>query len=433
MFCMGVFSTMPIVGIKLLGHYFSLFDIFFGLSFIYFFVCVCRKKFDVIIGKNILLIMAWFFMALISSLCGWLYFEDAPEWRDAATSYVIKILLYLLFAFLLGAQDNQDILTKYVLKGILVGCVLNMVWSIIDAFSFYVFGVSINNIVFHQYAIDHNTRFGTLSLIIDGMIRAGGFNDDPAHIGFIAPAMAAYSIYKRKGWIFLLSIASIASSTSTTALVCTLFVIIVNCKRIKQMITAKNVKRALIAIAAIMFIILIIPKGVSMVSTIVKKFFGRILNTYSNLGTSGERSIYIFQFFKALSIAGPMCLVGTGFGTASYAYVFDSDILNQLGLAVGFPYDMEMTYISYFFDLGIFGLGVYLIILYKLLKYTKKIENGDNSIVRALLVGMVLSALFYHYTVMAMQVILIICGMAQLDLQNKHKALFVKAKLNCTV
>ena len=260
------------------------------------------------------------------------------------------------------------------------------------------------------------------------MIRAGGFNDDPAHIGFIAPAMIAYSIYKKKGWLFLLSIASIASSTSTTALVCSLFVIIVNFRRIKQSLNSKNIKKALILIALVVIVILAVPRFLSMVITVIQKFLNRISNTYSGLSSSGERSIYILQFFKAVSVAGLMCLVGTGFGTASYAYVFDEQILQQLGLIYNFPYDMEMTYISYFFDLGIFGLGIYLFILYKLLKSTRNIKIGDNSIIRALLVGMILSALFYHYTIMAMQVLLLIVGLANLDVvcskqKNTNEAL----------
>lgn len=421
MFLMGMFSTMPIVGIKLLGHYFSFFNIFFGLSFVYLFFSACLKGFNLKIGKNVLLIMTWFAMAIISSLCGWLYFKDAPQWRDATSYYTSRVCLYIGFAFLLGLQEGRDGLTKYVLKGLLVGCILNMGWSVIDAAGFYLLGVSVNNVVFRQYAIDHNTRFGTVSLIINGMIRAGGFNDDPAHMGFIAPAMIAYSIYKKKGWIFILSVASIVSSTSTTALVCTLFVIVVNFKRIRLMANRQNVLRAVAGVAVLMFIVLIIPMGRSMVATVFKKFFGRISSTYSNIHSSGERSVYIFQFFKAVTIAGPMCLIGTGFGTASYAYVFDEQILQQLGTIYNFPYDMEMTYISYFFDLGIFGFGIYMLILYKLLKFTGNISEGENGIARALLVGMILSAFFYHYTIMAMQVLLLIVGMANLDLSYQKQ------------
>lgn len=410
-----MFATMPIVAIKFFGRYFSLFTVFFGLAFVCLFFAAVNNGFRGKIGKNTGLFLIWLIMAVCSSFFGWLYFKTAPAWRETSLFYLTRIAMYFVFAVLWSKQRNGKIFVGYVLKGLVIGCTLNMAWAVIDAVGYYSFGISVNNFVFKQYAIDNGTRFGTVSLIINGMIRAGGFNDDPAHIGFIAPAMIAYSIHKKNGWLFLLATASIFASASTTALLCSVIVMIICAKRILKLITKKNVLRILICLPIILLVLLLIPNLYAKLFYAVQKFINRIFSTYGNIGNSGERSVYLFEFFKAITIAGVMCLFGTGLGTASYAYVFDPDILKQLGEIYNYPYDMEMTYIAYFFDLGIFGFTVYMVILFKLLLNFNKYKDEESIAIRTLVIGMALSALFYHYTLMAMQIILIIMGMAKAD------------------
>lgn len=415
MFGMGMFSTMPIVCAKLGGRYISFFTVFFVLGLIFFAVnCVLYGGVDSL-GKNVRLIFAWFIMAAISSCIGWLYFRGKTEWQNASLGYLPKIVMYFAFALLWNCQRNCRNYTKYLLKGLLVGCILNLIWAIIDAVGFYLFGASVNNIVFKQYAIDNGVRFETVSLIRNGMIRASGFNADPAHIGFIAPAMAAYAIYKKNGKIFILSIAGVIGSASTTALVCTLIVAVFGLSRLISMLSHMNFFRTMIVIIIVLFALLLVPGGYAKIGTVIGKFFERIVDVYGRSGGGGERLIYLLQFPKALISSGFMSLFGTGFGTASYAYTFNPEILQLLGPLYKFPYDMEMTYISYIFDLGIFGFAVYMTIIYRILKNYKNDTNEEGMIIRGLCVGMVLSALFYHYTFMAMQVLLLIVGMVHLD------------------
>lgn len=419
-FLLGMFATMPIVCIKVSGRFFSLFTVFFVLTIIYFIAKILFSEVKFKIGKNSFYIIAWLIMALVSSLFGWLYFQNNSLWKNASISYVSKLLIFILFAVIWCNQRCLKENTRNILNGLLVGCILNLIWTVIDGIGFYIFGISINNIVFRSYALSQNIRYGTISLIVNGLIRASGFNYDPAHIGFIAPAMIAYAIYKKKGWLFVLSVFAIFCSASTTALVCSLIIVIFNFKRIKLNGLFKKSNKSVVAkLLVIILILILIIISFDFIGGIVEKFISRIFNTYGKLNSNDPRLIYWTQFFNAVFFAGFRCITGTGFGTASYAYVFDNNILSRLGSANFFPYDMEMTYFSYFFDLGVFGLTVYIIMLYKLYKGFLKRNSENSIIISALLCGMIVSSFFYHYTLMAMQVIILIVGMGLLDINKK--------------
>ncbi|MDE7164614.1 MAG: O-antigen ligase family protein [Clostridiales bacterium] len=397
-----------------------MFTIFFAIALVCLVVRIIFSGINVKVGRNASLILIWFAWSCFSMLCGWLYFRNVTEWQNASVSYLSRVLMYVLFALLLLAQKNKRGLINSILSGLLVGCILNLIWSILDATCFYVFDYSLNNNIFEAYAIDNNIRFGTISLIVNGMIRASGFNYDPAHIGLIVPIVLSYSILKNKPWLTVVSLLAIVSSASTTALVCSVIVIVINISKIIKSWTI--VKTIVLAIFILALVFVYFAFEGNILRTAIDKFFDRVIGTYGTSSSGGERWIYISGFFEAIKTSGLMCIFGTGFGTASYAYVFNGNLLQQLGMVNYFAYDVEMTYISYFFDVGILGVVLYLLILFRLLKGFRKGKTKGDNIIWAMTLGILLSALFYHYTLMSMQVILLIVGLVQLDSKKSATA-----------
>ncbi len=75
---------------------------------------------------------------------------------------------------------------RLVLKGLLLGAVLNCVWAVLDGLCYYVAHFSLNNVVFSAYIERHGIALGMSLILGNGLLRAAGFNTDPANIGFWA-------------------------------------------------------------------------------------------------------------------------------------------------------------------------------------------------------------------------------------------------------
>ena len=427
---MGIFSTMPIVCLNLFGRYISFFSIFLILSYITLFKGLINfgKIRTLSSVRNYSIFILWLFLAIISCFCGWIHFSNQYMWREASLSNLNKIIIFILFSVLWINQKDIKKNSSFLLKGIVYGCVANMLWATVDGIGFYLFGISLNNILFHEYAVANDIRNGALSIIRDGLIRASGFNYDPAHLGFIVPSMLAYSIRKNKKWLWLLVFFALICSASTTALVCSIIVLLLNIKYIKIGTDKTKIKKNLPVICLVgisLFLFFLIGFN-TFVGEAIRKFWGRIYNTYINFSQDDYRVIYVTEFFNAISTAGIMIIFGTGFGTASYAYVFNNDILFKLGKINYFPYDMEMTYIAYFFDLGIVGFIIYIFLLYKIYHYSSKSKDSNGKIIYSLLIGMILSAFFYHYTLMAMQVLVVLVGMSCSEFYYKKRTKIIQ-------
>ena len=155
-FMMSIFVTTPIIAIKIQQRYFSLFSIFLVFFFVILFVKIVLAKSPILIGKHSKLYMVWLYLSLISSFFGLIYFMSLPEWFDQVLSYVPKIFLFLailIFFSMLKEEDKNKIVNIFFI-GFLIGCIMNIIWAIIDGISFYLFGFSLNNLIFKNYLIE---------------------------------------------------------------------------------------------------------------------------------------------------------------------------------------------------------------------------------------------------------------------------------------
>ena len=427
---LGFFSTMPIVSIPFGSRDLAVFRIlFYGLLIVLFVETFQKRK--IRIGKNIKIFDFWLIESLLACFMGWIILqESATSFANSASSYIAKVLAFLLFALVWGNQEPEILgsRNKELLKGILYGCLANLMWAIIDGVGFYTTGRSINNIVFSGYISRHNIRYGMLSLLTNtGLFRAAGFNSDPAQIGFIAPIVVCYALYEKKYWMILLAILGTLTSASTTALVASIIIALIWFTKKKNNnvhITPRGVIAIIIGISTIVACIALFgEKLLTIVNIATNRFYGRLNSLYFNSeSTSSIRWKYLYLAPKALMNLNVNGIFGLGFGTASYGYVMDNNILAIIGQSRDFAFDPENTYISYLLDTGIVGFTFFLSYLIGLLKFFgKRVKSQYEKyelIEYAGVLATVLSMLFYHYILFTPQVLISIVGLSLMDVKS---------------
>lgn len=412
----GMFITMPIVMIYINGSGVSAFGVFFGLFIL---LLILNSSFSLnkkLINIKVKLLITWFSLALIAAGFGNFYFNGEAEWTRNINSYIPKLLLYILVTILLSTVNNLTKIINPFLNGLIAGFTINILWSIGEGLSFYLFGFILNNEIFSTYASTLPPDRATMTVIADGIIRASGLNTDPAHLGGIIPVIIIYSLIKKKYFLIFLSLISLAFSGSTTALLSSIFAILISYGKLNILVGLKNTifnarSLAMLTISStIIFSFILSNKDINQsIEANIKGFYDRTTNTYISDVELGPRYIYHAYLPEAVFYSSIMTLTGSGFGTASYPYVSSPNIPKADGMEY-FPYDPESTYISYLFDVGWIGLIIYSFMLLLLIRHYRKNLNSNTSyqIIYATLCGIIFSGFFYHYTLTAYQVMILI-------------------------
>ena len=428
-FIMGVFSTTPILEVCVGGRSITLFSITFLATLIL--LWVRNKQFfsTPIFTNPVCYFFLWMMTGIVASCVGWSYFNGNEIWQSAAIAYLPKMILYIAFA-ILWEQEASERENLFLLKGLLFGAIFNCTWAALDGVCFYVAGFSLNNAVFSSYIQRHGVRFGQLSLILaNGMLRAAGFNMDPANIGFLGPIVIAYGLHKRHYGVAVVGFLSLVFSASTTAAVVLLAIFLLEWKNLipkrKKNSGGTRIWMYLLGVLGIAVGTVIVIRVIPLVARAISMFAERINGAYIHTDESSPRTVYYLGFFKALLTEGPIVFTGSGFGTSSFPYIKNVELFRELKPYIdNAPYDPEMTYIAYLFDCGIFGLLLYLHCLFLLYRYYK--ENLYTLEYAAgcyyMLLSTVFSALFYHYILFAPQILLIVAGLVEIGhSQRKSK------------
>lgn len=426
-FFLGFFSVMPIVVIPLGNTDIAVFRLcFFSILFFLAFKLFLKQK--VTIGANVGLFIKWLLAGLFSCLCGCVFFMSlASDFFANSVFSAFKVVSFLIFTFIWLGQD-KDILSKAnssVLYGILAGCLINLLWSVIDGAGYYLTGESINNIIFSDYIERHNIRYGKLSLIVHGYIRSAGFNGDPAQIGFIAPLVIFYGLYNKKYSYVVLAVLGIMASMSTTAMVCSFIVFLLYwCIKANQSHLPNLLFRWSLFIVIFFIILFVIDNHYNnIITTMLEGFVQRVLYAHIEMGNNSPRLLYLLYAPFAFSNLGFLSIFGVGFGNASYGYVYDREILSIIGYSRFFAYDPENTYISYLMDTGIVGFILFIFFMFKAIRYYWKCINLCPTQIELLifsgLAATMLSMLFYHYILFTPQMLITIVALSYMDYRMK--------------
>ncbi len=414
---LGITSTMPLVGIYVFGIELSVYRILFFLCFFQLVTSVIKNP-KLTIGTHSKRFVAWLIAACISAIIGGIvFFVIAPRWSSAAFSQISKTIIFILFALLWSSNSQLNNKAHCIIKGFLLGCILNCIWASVDAIGYYMFGQSINNIIFNGYAIRNGVHYGMISIIKNGGIRSSGFNYDPAHIGFVSPIIAAYGLKKKNLILVFLSFVAAFSALSVTAVVsCSIIVFAFGAKSVFKSKKRKGHVNLLGFVVGLFAVCILIYIFKDYLSIAYDNFFNRINDTYLD-SSDNIRLDYIKFLPQAMFQAGPLMIFGTGFGTASYPYSHHPDISAHFGETWFFPYDMENTYIAYIFDCGIIGFAIFLYFIFNLIRsYSKCYRfNNDYTIIYCFTIASLISMLFYHYILFAPQMLLLTIASVEMD------------------
>lgn len=427
-YLIGIFVTMPIVTLHYNGKHLSVFTFLYVMMM--FMLIVTLKSFTINIKKKSIILYFWLLFSMVSSIFGLLFFVTEKEWSNVVLRYIPKIYSFFIFLFLLYNSKYKKIIIEFFFNGLIMGCIFNLIWVTIEGFIFYVYYISLNNIVFADYIklLPENRKF--ISITYAGGIRATGFNYDPAHLGGLIPIVFTYFYLNKNYIMFPLIITALAFSQSTTALLSTVLIIIIHFK--KGVFLKKKIRfsfnKALIGgviLICLFLLLVVIFNKYNIVTSLLKNidgFTNRVSTVYIKNDEPNIRTLYHKYIPDAMIFNGFATIIGTGFGTASYPYINEINIKNNLNITFTKPYDPESTYISYLFDLGIVGLLIYLYILFIIYRYyNKNYNNKYNLIILSTITSIILSSIFYHYTLTAYHVLSIIMAMLYMDIQVKKR------------
>lgn len=425
-FFVGIFITMPIVSFGIKGRNVSIYSILFVIFLGALTYIKIANKRPFVLNRLSKYYLIWFAIAFFSSIIGMAFYSSQIAWVNAIYSYMGKIFMYMYFIFLLNSLENKKKIIYIYLNGFIIGCILNLIWANVDGISYYTLGYSINNSIFTRYS-ELNTGRDFISIINTGGIRVGGFNNDPAHLGGLIPIVTGYSVLKKQYWLIPIIIGSLIFSQSTTALVSSLVVLTflnINFLLRNKTRNFSSLKKR----TALLGIFLIPLSGFlgfeffeSNLSGIVAEnlsgFVDRVNNNYiNNESTASLRNLYLLYFPVAIFNNGILSITGSGFGTSSAPYLEIDEIYSYYNAFT--PYDPENTYISYFFNVGIIGIYIYIYILVNLIRhFGGNYESSENKIIFSSILAIIISSFFYHYIITAYQVFAIISGCL---LYNKH-------------
>jgi hypothetical protein len=410
---LGVFSTSSLLTIPVGGHLISLYMVCYILCV---FVLLTGKRNNfATVSKLVKSYDNWTIIGVFSSLFGFLFFWGDWEWQSAALSYIPKLLMYLLFFHLLIRSANSMDYCKSIAKGLLVGIIVNIIVAVIDAVIFYVSSQSIINNFFSYYIEMTGIRFGMISIIYPSSIRSCGLNSDPANIGMFVIILAAYSFKKRNLVLLGLSLLGALAALSHTGIV---GIVLVTLFHYFFRLKKKNFKHKIsMMVGVLLLVFLLTNSNIAVINQMGDSMNERTeMKLEKGSQSEGARKSYWVNFIPAVISQPISFVIGTGYGTASYAY-----LNNELVQTAYFPYDPEQTYFSTYFDVGLSGFLIFMSLIITVYKYLSRLsENRQVAFLKEAMLGSMVAFLGYHYTLYSVFMLLLITAIVLLD----------KAKIN---
>lgn len=400
---LGFSATTSILAVQIFGHFISVYNLLYAVSL---FILIKGKQ-QIIkpnnMDKNF---VSWMLISILSSLFGFFYFIDEPIFQSAAIKSIPKIVLYLLFFVLIRRSYHSNEYSIIICKGLLYGCIFNLIWAIVDAIVFYITGISITNELFASYLIANDIRYYQASLIIAGTIRACGINYDPANLGLFAPIVALYALNKKSICLYILALVSIFASISHTATIGIIAVTLI------YFLKSNNIIKTIFSFAALSLLIVVlisyIKNDVSVQMT--EAFIERAEAKADGSELEGNRGEYWLNFIPAVIHQPSALFIGTGYNTASYAYLKHNLVHHEFD-----AYDPEQTYFATYFDIGLVGFLIFIRLLYGLYnKYKIKYNSNEEDYQVFIYSGVVASSITlcgYHYTLYSVLMLTIITGL----------------------
>lgn len=251
------------------------------------------------------------------------------KWKIAGTKGFIYFFIITIFCLTAKYLLNQEKKT-YFIKGIKCGCIIQLIWSGIQYFSYSLLKIDINNLIFFKLLNITNTTSRISS--ISNTIQVSGMGWHPALLVpiLVLSYLLFDNVYIK---ILLLVVATITrNSTCMFAIILCFFleyVVLKNRKKTKSL-TKKTIFIAIISSIIFLTILYINRNIFSIVSESVDNLFKRLNMVFTNdvtdLSTSYHSRYYTFLPYIISNSKGYNVLFGYGYECSGYPF---THFLNQ--------------------------------------------------------------------------------------------------------
>lgn len=406
----GFFSTSPVLGVNTpWGSYMTFYNLLIPIVFV---ELLFSKKTKIKPNGIIIKYLLWALIGLLSCGFGYVYFWGEPAWQKNALFYVPYVIVYLLILLLMLQKKDASIRCSFLVKGLFLGFLVNIVVAIIDSGVYYTTGFSITNTLFADFIAAYRANStNAIALATNEGIRSSGLNVDPSDIGMFAIILTIYALYKRKYYLIILALIGCLASISIVGLAGMLIALVIHIRLLN--LSMHHIIGIVISVVAIIFLI---NSNNSIIESMKFATTARIEmkeGTYDD--EDNKRAQYWIKFIPAV-VNNPIALIiGNGYYTASYAY-------KKVGCQFAyFPYDPEQTYFAYYFDLGLIGFIIMLMMYWQTYKKIKhryvKMGKLDDLYPIAGLEGIAIACLGYHYTVYSVVMLMTMCAVVRASTQ----------------
>ncbi len=419
----GFFSTSPVLGVKApWGGYMTFYNIFIPILFVELLLSPKVKfKTNGIINKYVL----WAIIGLLSCGFGYVYFWGEPAWQKNALFYVPYVIVYLLMFILMLQKRDASKRCSYLVKGLFLGFLINIIVAIIDSGVYYTTGYSITNTLFADFiAAYRSNSTNAIALATNEGIRSSGLNVDPSDVGMFAIILTIYALYKKRYLLIILAFVGCLASISIVGLAGMLITIVIHIRLLK--FTPAHILGIVLTVLAVA---VVINSNNPIIEAMKYATTARIEmkeGTYDD--EDNKRAQYWMKFLPAVVKNPNALIIGNGYFTASYAY-------REVGCKFAyFPYDPEQTYFAYYFDLGLIGFIIMLMMYWQTYKKLKRryatTEQLEDLYPIAGIEGIAIACLGYHYTVYSVVMLMTMCAIVQASKTNSPNKIITERSIN---
>lgn len=368
------------------------------------------------------LFLSWMLISVLASFYGFVYFINInPNYSFSSIKHLPKILFYLSLTYLFIKQRYSHAKTHAILMGILCGIVLNIFWSIADAAMYYAIRESLTNNIFHAYITATNMRLGVASIVNGITIRSVGLNNDPAVLGFFAIVGTSFAIIDNKKWFIIFCFLSSIACISFIGFIGIFIVVVTNL----YLGEIKLKDFLYFFILSGLFLVIICNSNNNIVEQAKLAVENKADNKIENEPNSSVRPLVIKKFPNAILNIPTVLILGTGYTTAVYPYYPEG---LDWGAGSKEPTYIENTYIDNFFSFGLIGFMFFLLFYAKLFSSFRKIvknsPNIDAKVIYSISMGILISYLFYHYTLYSVIMLISIIGIVYQSHNCHYKSIY---------
>lgn len=373
---LGIFSTMTALSFKGVSIFYLL--ILLSICKRLFFTRFVLYKCGLSLGLTICVAIS-----LTFNLLGKNYYIEENWSADIAQSSIVFICIVISVTFLYSVSERR-VLKNYFLKGLAVSAKIQLIWGGLQALFWYIFDISINEIIFEE--ILKVNIMVNWTKVSDGLLRISGIGWEPAYFSF---AMIAGYILTNARLLKFAFIAGILISSSRTGIIIGVFTVFLEFFLYKKERLHKKFDKNICQIF-ILFVLFIIFFG------IIPEFRNAVFENIHSLihwekTTSGLSHLgYIIllpQIIKNMSLRN--LLFGYGYSASGlpYTILFPQTFQNKLTI-----WSVENEYINCFIGLGVIGFLLYFILIVKTFLIVKDIR------IKLLIGCFLVGGMFYVYS-----------------------------------